>query len=88
MKRQPTKLMPEKLRGKLKWKIEGVTLNLKQGGILIAVWDPYAGHAGPAGAVSIYGEPRGKTDFYKTWSGWKNAVWRHDRMRPPKSYSV
>ena len=81
-----TKLMPEKLRGKLTWKIDGRALNLTHGGILVAVWDPYAGHKGIYGAVSIYGEPRAV--FYKTWKGWKDAIWRHYRMRPPKEYTV
>lgn len=81
-------LMPEKLRGKLKWKRNGVVLNLMHGSVMVAVWDPYAGARGSHGAVSIYGEPSGKTVFYKTWQGWKNKVWKLYRMKPPSHYSI
>jgi hypothetical protein len=26
--------------------------------------------------------------FYKTWQGWKNAVWREYRVRPPACYTI
>lgn len=88
--RAGTKLMPEKLRGILEWKTsDGNVLRLVvPSGFLVAVWNPYARHKGSRGAVSIYGEPRGKTVSYKTWKGWKDAVWRHYRVRPPKEYAV
>lgn len=80
-------LQPEKLRGKLKWHVVGCQLTLQQGGIVVAAWDPFV-KRNPRGVISIYGEPRGKTVFYKTWAGWKNKVWNAYRMKPPQSYHV
>ena len=79
-------LKPEKLRGKLKWWVDGSELVLLRGGIVVGTWSPfqYPAH----GVVSIYGEPRGKSLFYKTWRGWKNAVRKYYQMRPPRDYAV
>jgi hypothetical protein len=80
-------LKPEVLRGTLKWRVDSSSLYLQRGAVVVAAWDPFV-KGSPRGAISIYGEPRGKTVFYKTWSGWKNKVWALYRMRPPSSYHI
>lgn len=79
-----TKLMPEKLRGTLRWSHDEASLRLQQGAIVVATWDPWS--HGDRGAISIYGEPRGKIVFYRTWKGWTDRLWKLYRVRPPTTY--
>ena len=83
----PTTLMPEKLRGQLKWRQDQQVLHLQHGAIVVAAWDPYVRN-NPRGLISIYGEPRGKVVFYKTWKGWKDKLWKLYRVRPPATYHI
>ena len=88
------------LKGGLKWTDYGraEALILDKGKRSLAGWHPKSGYFNAGipgirrGHLGFVVQNAGRSRlvptifFYKTWQGWKNAVWREYRVRPPACY--